>query len=327
MNYDFGNVGPIYSFTLEGYVAPGFIEDTVSPWSPQGTRYAYPLPLSETLLGPTFTSYGYDIIEPDRDIENSRFGVRHTGILLDNFNYTLAFMRTIQDVPSPRYTADWTLVGPQFTALNRELIYDTQDILGASVNFYEPHTDLVFRIEAALFKDEKVFIPNENAAPVVDLMIFGAGGPFPTRTMGTIPTRDVVRYMIGVDKFQWIRFLNPNSTFFISLQYFGQYMDDHSDDIFQAVPLPPGGTTYPKVKEFEHTFTGLITSPFRQGALEPQLAVVYDVRGTWMFQPQVNFKFDPFRLMLQYSTISGNRTSIGHFKDRDQATAILTYVF
>jgi hypothetical protein len=327
VNYDFGNVGPVYSFTLEGYLAPGFIEDTVSPWAPQGTRYSYPLPMSHELLGPTFANYDYDLIEPEKEMENSRFGIRHTGILFDNFNYTLAFMRTVQDVPSPRYTADFTDVGPGapagpvFASLTRELIYDTQDIIGASVNFYEPHTDLVFRIEAALFKDEKVFIPGENAAPIAFLL----GGPFATE--GTIPTRDVVRYMIGVDKFQWIRFLNPNSTFFISLQYFGQYMDDHSDDIFQAVPLAPAGATYPEVKEFEHTFTGLISSPFRQGALEPQLAVVYDVRGAWMFQPQVNFKFDPFRLMLQYSTISGERTSIGHFKDRDQATAVLTYVF
>lgn len=327
MNYDFGNVGPIYSFTLEGYLAPGFIEDTVSPWAPQGTRYSFPLGMSHDLLGPTYANYGYTYIEPEKEMEDSRFGIRHTGILFDNFNYTLAFMRTMQDVPSPVYTADWTLVGPQFADLTRELSYNTQDIIGASLNFYESHMDVVFRMEVAFFKDENIFIPNENAAPIVDLLIFAAGGPFPTRTRGTIPERDVIRYMIGIDKFQWIRFLNPNSTFFISLQYFGQYMRDHSDDIFQAVPLPPDGGSYPKVKEYEHTFTGLISSPFRQGALEPQLAVVFDVRNTWMFQPQVNFKFDPWRFMLQYSTICGERTSFGHFKDRDQITGILTYVF
>jgi hypothetical protein len=327
VTYDVGNVGPVSSFTLEGYWAPGILEDTVAPMSPYGTRYAAPLPLFSDLLGPTFTSYGQTVITPEKEMHESRYGVRHTGVLLDNLNYSLAFMRTIPDNPAARIVADFTPVGPQFTSLNQELFYDTQDIFGASVNFYQTQLDTVFRAELAYFPDEPVFIVNENAAPVVDLMLFGAGGPFPTRTVGTIPERNVTRYMEGMDKWQFIPVLNKNSTFYFTFQYFGQYIDDHSEEIVYPVSLPPDGTTYPEVKKLEQTFTGVISSTYGHGMVEPQLSVVYDVRGTWMVQPQVNIKFDPWRLMLQYTNISGKRTAFGHFKDRDQATVVLSYLF
>ena len=43
-NYNFGRVGPISSFTLEGFWVPGSIETTVSPLTPPGTPYALPIP-------------------------------------------------------------------------------------------------------------------------------------------------------------------------------------------------------------------------------------------------------------------------------------------
>jgi len=45
-----------------------------------------------------------------------------------------------------------------------------------------------------------------------------------------------------------------------------------------------------------------------------------------MFQPSVNYNFDPFRFMIQYSGIVGNMTGFGVFRDRDQITFILSYL-
>ncbi len=45
-----------------------------------------------------------------------------------------------------------------------------------------------------------------------------------------------------------------------------------------------------------------------------------------MFQPSVNYIFEPFRVMIQYSGIVGNMAGFGAFRDRDQITFIFSYL-
>lgn len=302
-NYNFDRVGPISNFLVEGYWVPGFAEMEVAPFAPAGTRYAFPLP--------DISPFQNVVVKPEKDMDNSRYGIRHTGILGENFNYTIAYMRTILDTFGARINTDFT------NTFRQELIFDPIDIAGGSFNVYSQPLDTIFRGEVAYFFDEAVFIPEENLSPLLTM----------TPGIGNIPEKDIVRYMLGIDKYMFIRFLNPDSMFFLSLQYFGQNVIDHDDRMRQAVPLPPDGASFPEVKEYEHQFTFLATTNYLHGAIEPQVAAAYDVRGAWFIQPQVTLKVDPFRFLVQYSTIFGEETGFGLLGDRDQLTFSVTWLF
>jgi len=216
-------------------------------------------------------------------------------------------------------------------------------ITGASANYFESHVDVVFRGEVALFWDEPVFIPERNLGtlhgPVlplptsvmefaselfgVDLLGLGLDG-LPIRPQsGDIPKKDILRYMIGFDKQLWIRPLNRTSTFLVSMQCFGQWIPDYDERLRQPLELYPELVEFAKVKETEHTITALVSSSYVNGRLLPQLAMAYDVRGTWLVQPSISYIYGPFRLMLQYSSIEGKFTSFGAFRDRDQISLSL----
>ena len=298
-NYNFGKVGPVSSFALEAFLSPAFIDQKVSPFAPLGTRYNYPFPLPDGTVLP--------IDEPDETLENSRYGIRQTGVLGDNLNYTLAYMHTIPDV----FGAHINLDHPESYFF--ELVYDPVDIVGGSINYYWGLADAVIRSEVAWFMDEPVFVPEVNLLP--------------DPIAGDIPKKDFLRYMIGFDKQIWMRALNDTQTFFIALQYFGQWADAYDDRMTMAVPITADLSRFPAVKEYEQTVTGAISTKYWHGKLEPQLAVAYDMRGAVFIQPQLNYLIDPFRIKLQYSTIEGNFTGFGVLRDRDQVSLIVTWLF
>ena len=131
-------------------------------------------------------------------------------------------------------------------------------ITGASLNFFEPWSEIVFRAEVGMFWDEPVFIPEENLAlsdgytqnDLFDMLVDSLGLELPwpgiphfPLTGGTVPKRDILRWMIGFDKFLWIRPINKISMFMLSAQWFAQYTCDWNDRIRQ--PLPDAPKTIP----------------------------------------------------------------------------------
>ncbi|MFO7962458.1 MAG: DUF1302 family protein [Desulfobacterales bacterium] len=340
-SYNIGRVGIIRNFGLEGFWSPGFLEDTVAPFAPRGSRYAYPLGL--TNQGPNFTG-GFilpmlnwggvagwpEVVKPDEDMINSRFGIRHIGFLGTNINYTIAHMRSILDVPG----IGGVFTGPDEAGNNYwglRLYYDTVDITGLSVNFYEPVTDIVFRAEVAYFWNEAVLNTETAFAPLAVVLNPESGLDENDLVFSDVQEKEFWKFMLGLDKNLWVRWLNRNQTFYLSAQYFGAYMVDHEETIIQPVNNIPSkywrGDAFPKVSEYEHTVTFIANTAYYSGRIEPQIALAVDLRGAWFIQPQVNYMFDPWRLKLQYSGISGNRTSFGLLRDRDQLSLILTYNF
>jgi hypothetical protein len=204
----------------------------------------------------------------------------------------------------------------------------------------------VFRGEVGWFWDEPVLIPEENLSilydPVLplpdslldmatelfglDVRDLGLNGLPLNPQSGTIPTKDILRFMIGLDKQIWIRPVNPTSMFFLSLQYFGQWVPDFDKRMRQGLALYPKPVDFAALRETEHVFTGVLNTMYKEGTIVPQFALAYDVRGAWLIQPSVNYIFEPFRLMFQYSIIEGSFTNFGAFRDRDQITLILTYL-
>ena len=337
--YNLGDIGPIYSLTLEGFWVPGFWDVRVAPFAPFGTPYAAPLP------GP-FERF-VRINTPDKDVSNSRWGVRLQGMLGTTLNFSVAHYKTFPDTQALRSVILRDV--PVLTDLNDlilEASYSDVQVTGATVSFWESHTDVIVRSEVALFWDEAVFIPEENLAtlygptlplppPLLDLAaeIFGIdirdlgldGLPINPQS-GWIPKKNILRFLIGLDKQMWIRSLNKTNTFFFSLQYFGQWVPDYDERMAQPAPIYPDLIVFPGVKETEHIFTAVVSTMYRKGTIVPTMAVAYDVRGAWLVNPVVNFIREPFRFALQYSAIAGNFTSFGLFRDRDQISFIFTYL-
>ena len=310
-SYVLGDLGPISSITLEGFWVPGFWDVHMAPMAPTGTVYAAPAPSSPLEKR---------MDRPEKKMSNSRWGVRLMGLVGQNFNISLAHYKTFLD--SPSLNLEMGPAGP--TDVWMRLSYPDVQITGASMSFWESHTDVIVRTEVAWFWDEPVFIPAENT-PIIPLPIAIPGIPgLPAQ--GRVPKKDILRYMLGFDKRIWIRPLNHRTTFLFSFQYFGQWIPDYDDRMRLPLSLYPDTTRFIGVKETESTFTSIMSTDYYNGRLIPQLVLAYDVRGAWMIQPSANLVKEPFRLKIQYSAIAGNFVSFGAFRDRDQLTLIFSYL-
>ena len=63
------------------------------------------------------------------------------------------------------------------------------------------------------------------------------------------------------------------------------------------------------------------------GKLFPEFVFAYEPRGAYLIQPSVLYRFDPFQVKFTYSAIAGNFVSMGFFRDRDQVTLSLSWLF
>jgi hypothetical protein len=74
--------------------------------------------------------------------------------------------------------------------------------------------------------------------------------------------------------------------------------------------------------------TLLITTSYSGGRIVPSFGTFYDWQGAFVFQPGVQFVRDPFRLIFDYTRITGSPTGqFGAVRDRDNVRAQVEYVF
>ena len=132
--------------------------------------------------------------------------------MIGGATFSIAHYLTYNDAPSARLEV--RALSPQPDAPFLVEFYQ-QQITGGSATFalpFDPYT--IVRSEIAHFWDERVFIPQQsaNAAELTQRFIAGQGVP----VVGALPTRNVLRWMVGVDRNVWLRWLNPSNTFFLS---------------------------------------------------------------------------------------------------------------
>ena len=309
-SYNFGRVGPVSALTLEGFWVPGNWDVRVAPVSPNGTPYSVPQPESPI---PTL------VVTPSKVMSNSRWGVRVMGMVGGNFNLSVGHYQSYLDIASLR-----TAVGESPLDAAIEVSYPSVQVTGGSLSFWESHTDVIVRTEMAWFWGEPVFIPEINT-PLIPLPIPIPGVPgLPAN--GEVPKKDMLKWAIGLDKNFWIRPLNPKRTFFVSMQYFGTWVQDYDERMRQPLALYPDPLNFTAAKEIDGIFTFLVNTDYKSGDVIPQMVLAYDIRGVWLLQPSVNFIFEPLRFMVQYTGIVGNMAGFGAFRDRDQITFILSYL-
>jgi uncharacterized protein DUF1302 len=332
-NYNLGDIGAVSSIGLEVFWVPGALDATVSPLAPPGTPYALPAPSASALNVPGVLNAFERLNEPDKEMDNSRWGVRAQGVYGDNLTLALAYQKTYLDDPAVRSVVDqqFSPAPPQVGNVAVEFSWEQVDVLGTSMNYYIQSMDTVFRSEVGYIWDVPVFISEVNM-PDPTLIPTGLPAPappvFPQFNSGTIPKKDQVRFSLSFDKSVWIRPLSKSNQWDFTFQYTGLYTKDYDER--QAIPVPdPDSGGNVGVKRYEQTLTLVVMNQggWLNGDLLPQFVTSYDPRGAWFIQPQLEYKFDPFRLKLQYSTITGNFVGFGIFRDRDQVSLGLSWLF
>jgi hypothetical protein len=342
-----GTLGPLRNLTIDSYWVPGTIDNEVSPVTPSGNPFATGSPPGKSV-----------IFRPSKNLGDSRGGGRLIGTLGD-VTFSLGHYVTFNDIPSLRLRATSINIIPVGApdALPDFLIYAPdaaflvefyqQQITGASATFalpFDPYT--IVRMEAAHFWDERVFIPEQSVNAAVARcaaqLPYGAG-PCPSPGVGDLPTKNVMRWMIGLDRNVWIRWLNPENTFFLSGQYFHTNIFNYDKDIANGlpsnthsaavanVPLDPvnlPGVTRPMIatsydfvprKQDEVTLTYLINTLVYHGTIQPQVFGAYDIRGVHAVVPSLSYQYGSNLVFtVKYAIIMGTYANLGFFRDRDQ---------
>ncbi|MCK6555536.1 hypothetical protein L6Q96_13300 [Candidatus Binatia bacterium] len=180
--------------------------------------------------------------------------------------------------------------------------------------------------------------------------VFGAGNnPTGGRRLG-----DSFNFVVGIDANQYIRWLNPNQTFFFSTQFFYKHLLDALPRRSlpgrvplqgEVLPVAAAATLVPRADlrgfgavepnlihqptdTFLHTF--FVGTAYMGGKLFPGIGFFYDWGGAYTFQPSLTLSRDPFRFVVDYSLISAHTLKGGSglslLQDRDNVQFRLEYV-
>jgi hypothetical protein len=350
-SYNIGTVGPVDQAFIEGYVAA---DNTVAgiPGAPTGSPWATP-------LGPPTGATLTELDAPPVNGHNLRGGAR--GVFnWEDTTFTLASYQTMFDVPGVHFqgakpTDNGYIQG--VSAINAVQTYPTVWVNGASMTTALPSLYSVLRAEAAYFIDEPLFLgPTASAVPGKGVNAQFASsflGPVVSGKLNTLNQQNTFNMAIGWDLNQMIRALNPNQTFFISTQFFYRHIFDYVSPSSACingrpgpteqcvgeslpVPVPNNATrTIPVVQDtFLHTLaistTYNVAAPFTNTNIQvsPGFNMFYDWQGMILFQPGTRFVRDPWRFIIDYTTINSGvfRYQLGLVRDRSNVRFQLEYV-
>ncbi|MFT4583233.1 MAG: hypothetical protein ACI915_002578 [Gammaproteobacteria bacterium] len=136
-------------------------------------------------------------------------------------------------------------------------------LIGTSADFYVDYIKSAFRVELA-------WTEGEEFADTSKARLFSES--------------DVIRWVVGWDRPTYIRFLNPNRTFLLSGQIFGQHLLDHERF---SNPRPEisngGGGNGGQIgfQDWDHSFIGtfLIQGFYANDRIQPRFITAYDIRA------------------------------------------------
>jgi hypothetical protein len=387
LQYFVGNIGPLTESFLELY---GAIDNKVGfdPGTPAGSPWTLP-----NLGAPSATTQTV-LIPPARTFTDIRGGGRFVFNVADaTFSlahyYTYFDTPGLRVQVRPNFPTDPlnpALAGfpgnPQiFNPNDPTGYYSAQaiqtaplvQVSGGSATFALPQLYTVVRSEAAYFHNEPRFT-QQNLDPFIFAFFFPNEQGEPTECIGAAACRarraetfgegnnptggrmlgNSFNYVLGFDINQFIRFLNPQQTFFISTQFFYKHLFDATPRTSFARRLPAGGEVLPVPRrevavpvpalaqfgpvepdfirqptdQFLQTF--FISTSYASGTVNPAFVFFYDWGGAMVFQPSVTLVRDPFRFTVDYSildaaTLKGG-SGVSLLRDRDNIQFRLEYV-
>jgi hypothetical protein len=332
--YNLGSLGPLSQTFFEFYWNPGDWHPVKHaflprPWGLQiydplenradgAFRYA-PCTISEVAINPD-TGFGmctrlmngtrlfeqgdYDNFNP---INNSQVGARFHALTPQGIEFTLNYFwqrwagddgtnyaqikglsiynRANPSVDPNAIKADELLRAGIFPA---EFITPYVHTVGFSANYSdEEFTQTVYRMETIL--DFGIPFYDRGVRTVVDDLLPG------------VREKNMWKGMVGFDRFQWIRFLNKKSTFFITGQFFWHHLINNPDCPDVVGPnfgtngrsCLTGGTDLPsvarpksisfrdKIRDWESLFTLATFTFYKGGAIVPVAGMAVDYVNRW----------------------------------------------
>lgn len=149
-------------------------------------------------------------------------------------------------------------------------------LVGGSADFYVDPIKSAFRVEMA-------YTNGEEFADTSEVRLFSES--------------DVIRWVVGWDRPTYIRSLNPNRTFLLSAQLFGQHLLD-----YQRFESPDGTGSKIGFADWEHNIiaTFLIQGFYMNDRLQPRLIQAYDFKAhAYVMSPGIDWLInDNWRLTL-----------------------------
>jgi hypothetical protein len=272
-----------HSYNVELVVIPAHFNPTRI--APEGAPWAFP-GYPQFIIDAIYDSV------PDLSLKNAEVGLRvggHFGgadIKLFNY-YTRAQL--------PIFEPDWLArLGEGRTDL---FSFKREDIVGGSFNYFDNFTGGVFRGEITFTIDHAF-----------------------NRTDFTQVDKNVINYMIGLDRPTYFKFLNENS-FFLSAQFFQMYILDHEADLMSSYT---GGH-----KDLT-ALTFLINTSYWHDRIVPQVFAAHEVNGSGWIQPQISYNpGDHWRFTLGGNVLYGHDPFgyFGPFGDSSEVFFRLRYYF
>jgi hypothetical protein len=363
-SYFLGTLGPLDQTFLEGYFA---VDNTLAfiPGAPAGSPWSTPLgPPSGANPG---NLIGYPGIFESGAEDSFRGGGRLVTNVSD-FTFTLASYVTFLDIQAVRFVKPCgpddnspgcgpdAGVTPNFipgsTAFEAQQYAPHVWVNGASMTTAIPQLKSVLRSELAWFRDEAFFrgptadgFPGKGLTPefLTDFLLPAQnqsrnGGVInpDAPSFDTVYRADSLNFAIGWDMNQYIRFLNPTQTFFFSTQFFWKHIFDFDPLTSYPVPLPNNPQRVVSRVEDEFLQTLLINTTYNTAIpgtdfnvqTTPGMSMFYDWQGMILFQPSLRFVRDPWRLIVDYTTIDSGvfRGQIGLVRDRSNVRVQVEYV-
>lgn len=382
-NYYVGTLGPLSELYIEAY---GAIDDQVGfkPGVPVGSPWALPN------LGAPSTTILTTREGPDRTFAEMRGGAQikfnapipalGEGTFSFVHYYTYLDTPAVQTFVACRPPAQCFPFGGPVTdqfLVRAEQGAPRVQITGVTSTFVIPSFvarrirlggEPVIRTELAYFRNEPRHLQSQ-LDPFIYASGFCPGGTFVDAQGNPVPrqpgtlvppgaaectggrrTGDSWNFVLGVDMNQFIRFLNPRNSFFITTQFFykhlnggveRQLLEDFGILEGEVLPVPkfnqqPGGGGDPvqsilihhPIDQFLQTL--LISTSYRSGTINPSLVLFYDWSGAFVAAPGVTFIRDPFRFRVEYDFLYASRlrgaSGTSLLRDRDNVLFQLEYV-
>ena len=349
-----GSFGPVYDIFVESFAA---IDDEVSfvPGLLQGSPWALPnLDKPSAVVLP--------ILErPSRTFEDLRGGLRVVWGY-GRGTYSAAHYYTYADQPNllVRVRQGFPVRAFDNGYLSETVLSPRRiQVSGGSATWSFPYEwatrigfsgEPIIRFEGAYLRDEPRAV-QEGIDPFVFNLLKDR-----TKLESGNRTGDSINFLIGVDMNQWIRFLNPSQSFFISTQFFYKRLrnaakrgpvDPRYEIVESGEVLPvPERLISPRIGGLDLGFpiepvfirqptdqflqTLIVTTSYRSGTLTPALAVFYDWGGAVVVQPSLTYTYDPFRVTVDYSYLEAGMlkggSGISLLRDRDNVQFRFEYV-
>jgi hypothetical protein len=268
---------------------------------------------------------------PKKRFENSRWGVRVQTVLNRFFTLSAWYYTHFPSQPAPlahgRLRTNSTSRGSPVDIFTTETVHDLTAVIGLANTFFVEPMDTILRMEAEYFDNEPGFIPERN------LCIVRGGNPLDIlRCNGVVPKADILRWELGLDRFIFIRPLNPTNSFVWVTSVVGAWniTETSVQDFRFAGQRKPGRQgrdpdDFVQLKPVEVFGQVHLQTDYLHGRLTPGITLIGNIRGTYAINPTALYRWTDWLLFeLGLVHINGEYQQLGYFRDRDQISLKVT---